>query len=48
MEEGGSKNSPSGIGYTAAPDLLGQEKGDGGGVGGPTAYFRLLYKGGGL
>ena len=37
VEEGGGKKSTSGSGYTTAPDLLGQETGNSGGGGGPTA-----------
>ena len=39
VAEGGDRKITSGSGYTTAPDLLGQETGNSGGVGGPTAYF---------
>ena len=39
VEEGGGKNISSGSGCTTAPDLLGQETVNSGGVGEPMAYF---------
>ena len=45
------EKSPLGSGDTAAPDICGQETGNSGGVGGPTAYFDFFgietgYEGG--
>ena len=37
VTEGGGKTITPGSGDTTAPDLLGQETGNSGGVGGPTA-----------
>ena len=39
VAEGGIKQNTSGSGDTTAPDLLEQETGNSGGVGGPAAYF---------
>ena len=36
---GEGKKSPPGIGDRSAPDICGQETGNSGSVGGPTAYF---------
>ena len=45
MVQGGGEKSPSGSGNTAALDLLGQDTGSSGGLGGPMAYFRNLCEG---
>ena len=48
MAEGFGEQSTSGIRNKNAPDLLVQNTGDSGGVGGPTAYFLRMCKGEGL
>ena len=45
MAEDGGKQSTSGRGDTTAPDLLGQDTGDSGGLGGHMAYFRCMCEG---
>ena len=45
VAEGRGTKSTSGSKDTAALDLLGQDTGDNGGVGGPTAYFLTFFKG---
>ena len=45
MVEGGGGKSTSGSGDTIVPDLLGQEAGGSGGIGGLTAYLRCMRKG---
>ena len=52
LSEDYGENSPIGIGDTSAPDICGQETGNSGGLGGPTAYFYVCdkytgYEGGG-
>ena len=39
VAKGGGEQSTSGRRDTIAPDLLGQDTGNSGGVGGPTTYF---------
>ena len=39
LAAGDSKNIPTGIGDTAAPDICGHDTGNSGGVGVPTVYF---------
>ena len=46
--DGGSKNITSGSGGTTSPDLLGQEIGESGGMGGPTAHIQCMCKGYGI
>ena len=48
MEEGGGKLSTSRIRDTTAPDLHGQEEGNIGGIGCPTAHIQCMCKGDGL
>ena len=48
MAEGGGGKSVSRSGDTTAPDLLGQEAGDSGGMGGLKSYLRGMCEGGGL
>ena len=48
VSEGGDGQSTSGSGDTTAPDLLGQESGDSGGMGVPTAHIWFMYKVDGL
>ena len=48
MEEGGDGQSTSGSGDTTVPDLLGQEAGKSGRMGGLTAYLRCMSKVDGL
>ena len=48
VAEGGGRKSASGSRDTTAPDLLGQESGNSGGMGGLTAYLQGMRKGDGL
>ena len=48
VAEGGGRHSASGNGDTTAPDLLGKESGDSGGMGGLTDYLQGMCKGYGL
>ena len=48
MAEGGSKKSTSGSKDTTAPDLLRQEAGNSGGMGGPMAHIQCMSNRDGL
>ena len=45
MAKGVDIKRTSGSGEITTSDLLGQDTGNSGGVGGPTDYFRRMYKG---